>query len=183
MAATPKRGEVMGCRDDYAFGRDETWFPQAARAWYADSSRPLPAGLLTGAPRAAKGLVADQIVYRRDHPACKPALYLVTLTLETPDGGLHPATKLGKTTLSIAARLHRYKTELLGRLRIVPGSQVLRLAVFGDGDAMPWEGHLMDYANKIGMRTEVGKSDETFVGAGPELADEIYARALERAGK
>ena len=96
-----------------------------------------------------------------------PALsYVVTFTLCAPEGGALVGrggrhvprllcTKVGKAKHSVAARILRYRTEKLNRVCILKRSQVLRVAIYGDGSAMLLERDVHELARANGSRAEV----------------------------
>jgi hypothetical protein len=82
--------------------------------------------------------------------------------------------KVGQAKHTVAARLPRYKTEVLGGVRVVDGSPTLRILVYGTGPAILWEREIQQVARRhasraqvideTGVRRRVGS--ETYVGVG-----------------
>jgi hypothetical protein len=204
----PSASRVAVWKGSYEFGRDTVFFPRLVQICrrYADNEpnkRPSEAsffdelrGLRDIAPYEASGLL-DQIEHRWEHPHCPPALYVVTCTLRVPEGSRFvadssgvaselPCAKLGQAKRTIAPRIARYTRDVLGGIEVVEGSQVLRVIVFGDGDAMLLERDLKRIAHGVsaqamvsdasGRRRSVG--DETYVGH--DIVDALAAYAESR---
>jgi hypothetical protein len=131
--------------------------------------------------------VVEQLEHRWAHPNCPKALYALTCSLR-PRGeggalldndGTHVqellCTKVGSAKNTIADRLmlYRKKGEPLGGADVVPGSQVLRMVVYGRGPAMIVERQLQHLARGHATRAQrvdaAGKVDdvgsETFIGS------------------
>jgi hypothetical protein len=192
----------------YRFGDDDSFFPAVVKfaREYADKKlerRPPEARFLEEleslrsiAPLAGQVLL-DQIEHRWRHPLCLPSLYVLTCTLRAPARGSLVedsanlaqeilCTKVGQARHTVAARMARYKTEVLGGVHIVEGSQNLRAVIFGDGPAMLLERDIKEVARNIGRRAEVADEtgvrrrvgSETYVGV--EIIDPICAFARQR---
>jgi hypothetical protein len=191
---TSRDGHLTAWHGDYAFGRDDTFFPTAvllARK-YADKEpdqrppevefRKALDALRETAPQEGNALL-DQIEHRWRHPHCPPALYVLSLTLSAPQGGALVAgdgqhvselvcSKVGEAKRTIAARIAAYKQQVLGGVPVVPGSPMLRAAIYGDGEAMLLESEVQKAARAAAPRAAkvidgqrfayVG--DETYVG-------------------
>jgi hypothetical protein len=94
-------------------------------------------------------------------------------------------TKVGKAKRTVAARFPAYKTQVLGGVEIVGGTQTLRLMIYGDGSAMLLEREIQQFAGDIGSRAQVVEEagvryvgNETYVGI--EMADAICTFARHR---
>lgn len=198
----------FGGDGDYQFGGDDVFLHRAATVGreYADKEpkdRPQESrfrealeGLRRIAP--AEGLVViDQLAHRWAHPDCAPCLYVLTCRLRAPDQGAllddaaRPVqelvcTKVGRAKRTVAARLPRFKTDVLGGVSVVDGSPTLRVLVYGDGPAMLLERELQQVARSHGTRAQVVDEtgvqrrvgSETYVGVG--MIDALCAFAQER---
>jgi hypothetical protein len=193
---------------NYAFGRDDSVFPNvvdAARK-YADKDpgqRPEEARFreeiesLRGVVPTDGQVLLDQLEHRWRHPYCPPCLYVLTCTLRAPEHGVlldaagEPVeellcTKVGQAKRAVAARIERYKSDVLGRVSILAGSPTLRIVIYGDGAAMLLEHEVQHVAKNHGLHAEVVEQsgvrrrvgDETYVGVG--MIDAICAFARDR---
>jgi hypothetical protein len=198
---TSQDGHLTVWHGDYAFGRDNTFFPAAvllARK-YADKEpderppevefRKALDTLRGTAPQESHALL-DQIEHRWLHPHCPPALYVLTLTLSAPQGGALVAadgqhvpelvcTKVGEAKRTIAARIAAYKKQVLGGVPVATGSPMLRAAIYGDGEAMLLESEVQKVARAAAPRAAkvidgqqlAYVGDETYVGV--EVVDAV----------
>jgi hypothetical protein len=164
-------GEIIVWRGNYRFGRNDSFYKHAVKLGKDVDKRPAERpseeyfreqleGLRRIAPVNGRGLL-DQLEFRWEHPDCKVALYVVTLTLSAPDGGalvgeagepmeVLPCIKVGKAMHSVAARISRYITQPLNRVPIARRSQSLRVVIYGDGLAMLSEGDIKEVARASG---------------------------------
>ena len=102
---------------------------------------------------------------------------MLTCTLSAPDGvalvsadGDHArelvCTKVGEAKRTIAARIAAYKTEVLGGVPIMEGTQTLRVAIYGSGEAMLLEKEVQKVAR----------------GAAPRATKIIDGQGLDKVG-
>ena len=199
-------GHLSVWHGEYAFGRDDAFFPAAvllARK-YSDKGpdqRPPDAefrkaleALRETAPEEGHVLLG-QLEHRWRHPDCPPALYVLTLTLSAPQGvalvggdGQHVqelvCTKVGEAKRTIAARIAAYKKQVLGGVPVATASLTLRAAIYGDGEAMLLESEVQKVARAAAPRAAKvvdGQGlayigDETYVGLDVVDAVRLFAR-------
>jgi len=93
--------------------------------------------------------------------------------------------KVGQARHTVAARLPRYKTDVLGGVNVVDGSPTLHVLVYGNGPAMLLEREIQQVARSHGSRAQVVDEtgvrrvgSETYVGAG--MIDVLCTFARER---
>jgi hypothetical protein len=194
----PSRGgDLTVWHGEYAFGQDDSFFPEAAdlARKYADrepGKRPTNAdfrkaldALRETAPKDGHVLL-DQIEHRWLHPDCPPALYVLTLTLSAPEGGALVAadgecvqellcTKVGKAKRTIAARIDAYRSQVLGGVPVATGSPTLRAAIYGDGEAMLLEREVQKAARAAAPRARkvIDGQDLAYVGSETYLGVEV----------
>jgi hypothetical protein len=194
---------------NYAFGRDDSVFPKIVNAArkYADKQpdqRPDEARFreemerLRGVVTTDGQVLLDQLEHRWRHPDCMACLYVLTCRLRAPkdwalvdDAGELvqelPCAKVGQAKRTVAARIERYKTDVLGKVAIVEGSPTLRIVIYGEDAAMPLEHEVQHVAKRNGSRAEVVEQggvrrfvgSETYVGVG--VIDAICDFARDRA--
>lgn len=193
---------------DYQFGRDDFFLHRAATVArkFVDKrpeERPPEArfredlqSLRRIAPAEGLGLI-DQLAHRWTHPDCPPCLYVLTCTLRAPDRGIllddaaRPVqellcTKVGQARHTVAGRLPRYKTDVLGGVRVVDGSPTLHVLVYGNSPVMLLEREIQEVARSHGSRAQVVDEtgvrrpvgSETYVGVG--MVDALCTFARER---
>jgi hypothetical protein len=204
---TGDTGVTVWC-GNYQFGGDDFFLRRAATVGrkYVDKrpeERPPEArfreeleGLRRIAPAEGLGLI-DQLAHRWTHPDCPPCLYVLTCTLRAPDRGTllddaaRPVqelvcTKVGQARHTLAARLPRYKTDVLGGVSVVDGSPTLHVLVYGNGPVMLLEREIQQVARSHGSRAQVVDEtgvrrrvgSETYVGV--DMIDALCTFARER---
>jgi hypothetical protein len=200
------QGGVKVWCGDYQFGGDDLFLHRAASVGrrYVDrepESRPPKVAfrealedLRDDAPLEGQALI-DQLVHRWANPDSPPCLYVLTCTLRAPegaallDGGARVkelvCTKVGRAKRTVAARLPRYKTDVLGGVPVIDGSPSLRVLVYGEGPTMLMEHQMQQFARARGVRAQVVDEtgqrrvgSETYVGSG--LVDALCSFARER---
>lgn len=190
---------------NYGFKRDDSFFMEVVKAGrdYADrepGQRPTEEALraemerLRGTAPEDALVLLDQLEHRWKHPACPPALYVLTCTLLAPEGGFLVGederrkekllcTKVGQAKRTVAARIERYTRDRLGGLWPQADSHKLRVVIYGDASTMLLERQVQAVARNNGSQAKAIEQDgalrpvggETYVGVA--MVDAICAFA------